>query len=197
MMIPRRNGYLAPLPGRGRAGAGPGPGEPGHLKRLMGEADRLASGSPENRDAAHRTGTVGSDQRTSPGGGSWADTGAHTPTPSVAQPAALTRRCQRWDFLPSRGCSSWEARQQHCRLASAQRQCCWARSCPRCSTEAHGGHLPGHRPALRGGVGSAPDLRAPERKGEPRCSEAHSPGSVCSGQPKGGCALSCYASRLN
>ena len=174
-MIPRRNGYLAPLPGRGRAGAGPGPGEPGHLKRLMGEADRLASWSPENRDAAHRTGTVGSDQRTSPGGGSWADTGAHTPTPSVAQPAALTRRCQRWDFLPSRGCSSW----------------------PRCSTEAHGGHLPGHRPALRGGVGSAPDLRAPERKGEPRCSEAHSPGSVCSGQPKGGCALSCYASRLN
>ena len=48
-----------------------------------------------------------------------------------------------------------------------------------------------------GGVGSAPDLRTPERKGEPRCSEAHSPGSVCSGQPKGGCAVSCYASRLN
>lgn len=43
---------MAPLPGRGRVGAGPGPGELGHLERLMGEADGLASGSPENRDAA-------------------------------------------------------------------------------------------------------------------------------------------------
>lgn len=126
---------------------------------------------------AQRTGTqrsVDSDQRTSPGGGSWADTGAHTPTPSVAQgvcrqPRRPTDAGAGTSFLqgvaapgkPAGSTADWPAR---------------SASTPGLTPA----HTAAHRPTgasprpqagtpesqCLGGAGAAPDPRTPECKGE-------------------------------